>query len=73
MEKLHEVVARVFDLESDEINYEMAREVTEEWDSFNHLLLIHEIEKEMGIKFAISEVEQIKTLKDLELAISKKL
>ncbi len=73
MEKLHKILSGILDLELEEIKPGLEREVTEEWDSFNHLLIIHELEKELGIKFAIDEVEKIKTLEDLEKIVSEKL
>jgi len=72
MENLREIMSRVFDIDINTINDELACDNTEEWDSFNHLLLISEIEKEMDIIFTISEVEQIKTFKVLREIISKK-
>jgi acyl carrier protein len=72
MEKLHKIIAGVLDIDIGEIKPGLEREVTEEWDSFNHLLIIHELEKELGIKFALAEVEQIKTLEDLEKIVAGK-
>ena len=72
MEKLKEILSRVLNIESNKVNDKLARG-SEEWDSFNHLLLISEIEKEMNIKFTTHEIEKIKTFKDLsEFVLSKK-
>ncbi len=73
MVNLKEIVSCVFNIDIAKVNNELSRNNTEEWDSFNHLLLISEIEKEMKVKFTISEVEQIKTFKELrEIIASKK-
>ena len=43
-----------------------------EWDSFNHLSLISEIESEMGIVFSMEEVNKINSYKDLcEIVLNK--
>jgi len=72
MKKLNEILSRVFDLNEDKINDNISKENTEEWDSFNHLLLISEIEKSLGINFSISEVEEIKDYKILKQLIKEK-
>ena len=72
METLKNIVSRVFNVPANKINDELARDTIEEWDSFNHLLLISEVEKEIGIKFTILEVGKIKTLKELKESIAKK-
>ena len=47
MDSLKQIVSRVLNIDS--INENVSRNNTEEWDSFNHLLLISEIEKELGV------------------------
>ncbi|MBS3105524.1 acyl carrier protein [Candidatus Woesearchaeota archaeon] len=70
MDSLKQIVSRVLNIDS--INENVSRNNTEEWDSFNHLLLISEIEKELKVKFTMLEVEQIKTFKELQEVVSKK-
>jgi len=70
MEKLRELVARVFGVDIKKINDEFSRSSVE-WDSFNHLLLVSEIEKEMGITLTIQDTEKIKTFGDLRKLLSK--
>lgn len=72
MGNLKEIVSRVFGIDIDRVNDQLTHDNTEQWDSFNHLLLISEIEKEMNVSFTISEVEQIRTFKELREIISKK-
>ena len=72
MESLKNIVSRVLNVGIGKINGKLSRNDTEEWDSFNHLLLISEIEKNLGIKFTASEIDSIKTFKDLsEMVLSK--
>ena len=72
MTSLKEIVSRVLDISITEVNDELVRDKTEEWDSFNHLLLISEIEKELGVKFTIQEVEKINNFNDLKQMIFEK-
>ena len=37
----------------------------QEWDSFNHLVLIAEIEKKANLQLSMEEVNKINTFKDL--------
>ena len=73
MENLRKITSKVLGIEEEKINDELSREKEELWDSFNHLLLVSEIEKEMGIKFTMPEVEEIKTFKDLNKLIEEKI
>ncbi len=70
--QLINLISRVLNIEEEKIDDQLSRDTTEEWDSFNHLLLISEIERNMKIRFALSDVEQIKTFKQLKELISKK-
>ena len=72
MEELKKIVAKVLNVDEIKVNDSLNMGNVEQWDSFNHLLLISEIEKELGIIFSIQEVEKIKSFKDLrEIASSK--
>lgn len=72
MVNLKQIVARVLNIKESKVTPMLSRGTTEEWDSFNHLLLISEIEKKFGIKFTISEVERVKTFKELQKLVEKK-
>ncbi|MBI2523097.1 acyl carrier protein [Candidatus Woesearchaeota archaeon] len=72
MQNLKKIVAKVLDIDEIKVNDSLTMSNAEQWDSFNHLLLISEIEKELGITFFIQEVEKIKSFKDLrEIVLSK--
>jgi len=74
MNKLKKLMAKVLQIKPTDISDEFSRETQEEWDSFSHLLLISEIEKELGINFSIKEIEDIKTFKDIvKIAADKKV
>ena len=72
MKELKKIVVKVLNIDEIEVNDTLTMENAKQWDSFNHLLLISEIEKEMGITFSIQEVEKIKSFKDLrEIVLDK--
>jgi acyl carrier protein len=72
LDQLSSIVARVFDLQPELVTDQLERGKLEAWDSLNHLLLISEIESEMGIEFTTEEVLKINTFKDIREIISKK-
>jgi acyl carrier protein len=71
MESLNSIVARVLNIGIKHVNDGLSRDESG-WDSFNHLLLVSEIEKSTGVKFTASEIEKIKTFKDLKDIFNKK-
>ena len=72
MEELKKIVAKVLNVDEIKVNDSLTMGNAEQWDSFNHLLLISEIEKKIGITFSIQEVEKIKSFKDLREIVSSK-
>ena len=72
MKELKKIVAKVLNVDEIKVNDSLTMKNAEQWDSFNHLLLISEIEKELGITFSIQEVEKIKSFKDLREIVSGK-
>ena len=72
MDQLETIVSQVLRTETGRINNDLSRDNAEEWDSFNHLVLISEIEKQMRIKFTLSEVEKIKNFGQLKDVVASK-
>ena len=72
MKELKKIVAKVLNVDETKVNNNLTMNNAEQWDSFNHLLLISEIEKNLGITFSIQEVEKIKSFKDLREIVSSK-
>ena len=64
--KLFEIVSRVFNIPFNEINYESGPENIENWDSFNGLILVDELENHFKIKFSISEITDVKNVADIK-------
>jgi acyl carrier protein len=72
LNQLREVVARSFGIPVDSVTDELSRDKLEAWTSLNHLLLVTEIEEEMGIQFTTDEVLRIRSYKDLREIVSTK-
>jgi acyl carrier protein len=66
MEQLIEIITRVLNIENKLVDENLARLDSSNWDSFNHLLLISEIEKELGVVFTMQEVADIQNYKQLK-------
>jgi len=69
---IKETVSKVLNIKLEEVIDSVSRDTTEEWDSFNHLMLMSEIEKTHNIILTIEEIETIKTFKDLRKIVEKK-
>ena len=50
----------------DTLNEQSGPKNIKNWDSFNGLVLIDEIENEFNIKFSLEEIIDLKTIKDIE-------
>ena len=64
--KLYEIISKVFSVQISEINDESSPETIESWDSFNGLILVDELENSFNIKFSISEIIDVKNVKDIK-------
>lgn len=65
-EKLHQIVSKVFNVDSSKINDETSPQNLEEWDSFNFYVLLDEIENEFDMKFDLDESLEIKKIGDIK-------
>ena len=57
---------KYFPFQISEINDESSPETIESWDSFNGLILVDELESNFNIKFSISEIIDVKNVKDIK-------
>jgi len=64
--KLYDVISKVFSVQISEINDESGPETIESWDSFNGLILVDELESNFNIKFSVSEIVDVKNVKDIK-------
>ena len=65
-EKLYKIISKVFSVPTSEINDESNPETIESWDSFNGLILIDELENSFNVKFSVSEIIDVKNVKDIK-------
>ena len=65
-EKLYSIISKVFSIQISEINDESSPETIESWDSFNGLILVDELENNFNIKFSVSEIVDVKNVKDIK-------
>ena len=65
-EKLYNIISKVFSVPISEINDESSPETIESWDSFNGLILVDELESNFKIKFSVSEIIDVKNVKDIK-------
>ena len=65
-EKLYEIVSKVFSVPISVINDEYSPETLESLDSFRGLVLVDEIESNFNVKFSISEIIDVKNIKDIK-------
>jgi len=65
-EKLYNIISKVFSVPISEINDESSPETIESWDSFNGLILVDELESTFNIKFSVSEIIDVKNVKDIK-------
>ena len=64
--KLFSIISRVMEIESSELTDESGAEDVENWDSYNGLLLVDEIESEFNVKFTIEEIFDINSITDIK-------
>jgi len=64
--KLYDIISKVFSVQISEINDESNPETIESWDSFNGLILVDELESNFNIKFSVSEIVDVKNVKDIK-------
>ena len=69
--KLYEIISKVFSIQISEINDESSPETIESWDSFNGLILVDELESNFNIKFSVSEIIDVKNVKDIKKYLKK--
>ncbi len=70
---LEKIVSKVLLREINNINMDMTALDIQGWDSLNHVQIIYFCEKELGVQFPVKEIQNLKTIGDLVILISKYL
>lgn len=64
--KLYNLVAKVMNVTSSDINDESGPESVESWTSFKGYVLLYELENEFKVKFTIDEAMDVKKIADIK-------
>lgn len=73
MDELKKLVSTVLNIDYERIDDNLSRDTTEEWDSFKHLMLMSEIEKQFQISFSLQEIEKTRSYRDIQTLMSSKI
>lgn len=72
LNKLKDVLEEVLDISCDSITEDSVRQDIEEWDSLAHINVVMELEKELGIKFSLEEINKMIDVKRIIDIVSEK-
>jgi acyl carrier protein len=64
--KLFSLISKVLETPEEELSDESTPESIENWDSYNGLLLVDELESEFNIKFSVEEVFDVHSILDIK-------
>lgn len=71
MKSVEEVLVKVLNVDASKINDETTPNDVENWDSFNALILVSELEKNFKVKFTLDEVVGVKNVGDIKKVLNK--
>lgn len=71
MQRLKSILIKVLEVEEIQITDDMSPDHVDNWDSFNGLMLVSELESTFGIRFTMQEVISVKTVREIKEALSK--
>lgn len=69
-EKVKKIFEKIFDTE---IDAEFSKFSTDKWDSFTHLDLLVNLEKEFDVNFTPNEIGKIESFKDVIEVLNEKI
>lgn len=64
-QKIIGIIAKILEVELEEVELDTAIGDLPEWDSLHHLQIIAELEKEYGIKYAAEDLAELEDVSDL--------
>jgi acyl carrier protein len=71
--RVSEIIKENLDLPNLEITLELSAEDVPEWDSFSHLRILFEIERQFDVTFDTAEIVALKNVGDFIHLLSSKL
>ena len=66
-QKLYEMISNIMNVPINTLNDQSGPENIENWDSFNGLVLVDEIENYFNVKFSLEEIIDVKTISDIKI------
>lgn len=72
MDKVKEIIAKVFKIDAEKIKTEMTPDDIELWDSLGQLVLINNLEKEFNIVLEVEEIFEILSIGDIYSILRRK-
>jgi len=66
LQKLYQIISKVMEIPISELTDESGPNTIENWDSYNGLLLVDELESEFDIKFSVEEVYDVHSIADIK-------
>ena len=72
LSRLQPVFQSVFENPTLEVTRESSAATVQGWDSFAHVILISSVEQEFGVRFALGELEELKSVGDMVDLIARK-
>ena len=71
-QKIIGIIAKILEVELDEVELDTAIGDLPEWDSLHHLQIIAELEKEYGIKYVAEDLAELEDVSDL-ISLTKEM
>ena len=71
-QKIIGIIAKILEVELEEVELDTAIGDLPEWDSLHHLQIIAELEKEYGIKYVAEDLAELEDVSDL-IALTKEM
>lgn len=71
-QKIIGIIAKILEVELEEVELDTAIGDLPEWDSLHHLQIIAELEKEYGIKYVAEDLAELEDVSDL-ISLTKEM
>jgi acyl carrier protein len=71
MDKLYKIIGKHVGLKPEEITDDLSYESTEKWDSFTHLSMVSDIEKEFHVEFDVDEITGMENVAKIKEYLKK--
>ena len=72
-DKIRKIIMDIMNIDINEIDHNKNLRDVEEWDSFNNLMVVSEIESAFGIKFTANDIYGVDTIAKIINIVSRKL